>query len=140
MFHKQLHSQQWIYHPVVAFPINNHQKWEVDCSYSKSPSHLGHSTSRVNRLYNEDKYSANLLQVKESQIFNFSIFDGHGGDQCSTYLVENLSLALEDLDQLVENDNDRQELFKNTPRMLVDIGNGGINTVITLLQIGRRNE
>ena len=73
---------------------------------------MGHSTSRVNRLYNEDKYSANLLQVKESQIFNFSIFDGHGGDQCSTYLVENLSLALEDLDQLVENDNDRQELFK----------------------------
>ena len=101
---------------------------------------MGHSTSRVNRLYNEDKYSANLLQVKESQIFNFSIFDGHGGDQCSTYLAENLSLALEDLDQLVENDNDRQELFKNTPRMLVDIGNGGINTVITLLQIGRRNE
>ena len=44
----------------------------------KSPSHLGHSSSRVNRLYNEDKYSANLLQVKESQIFNFSIFDGHG--------------------------------------------------------------
>lgn len=78
----------------------------------KSPSHLGHSSSRVNRLYNEDKYSANLLQVKESQIFNFSIFDGHGGDQCSTYLAENLSLALEDLDQLVENDNDRQELFK----------------------------
>ena len=27
-------------------------------------------------------------------------------------MAENLSLALEDLDQLVENDNDRQELFK----------------------------
>ena len=98
---------------------------------------MGHSTSRVNRLYNEDKYSANLLQVKESQIFNFSIFDGHGGDQCSTYLAENLSLALEDLDQLVENDNDRQ-IVQKTPRMLVDIGNGGINTVITLLQIGKK--
>ncbi|KAF6066588.1 Protein phosphatase 2C family protein [Candida albicans] len=54
----------------------------------KSPSHLGHSSSRVNRLYNEDKYSANLLQVKESQIFNFRP------------------------GPLVENDNDRQELFK----------------------------
>ncbi|CAK7894079.1 [Pyruvate dehydrogenase [acetyl-transferring]]-phosphatase 2, mitochondrial [[Candida] anglica] len=102
----------------------------------KSPSHLGHFTSRVNRLYNEDKYSANVLSLKKTgksktagssgntkksnpevdahaTVFNFSIFDGHGGEQCSTFLKENLAQAIEDSDQLCgKSDKERNELVK----------------------------
>ncbi|WLF78769.1 Protein phosphatase 2C 6 [Lodderomyces elongisporus] len=61
----------------------------------KSPSHLGHFTSRVNRPYNEDKYSAKVLNINGQEIINFNIFDGHGGDECSTFLAENLSASVE---------------------------------------------
>lgn len=81
----------------------------------KSPSHLGHFTSRVNRLYNEDNYSANILQLPtEKSVFNFNIFDGHGGDQCSTFLQKNLSQGIEDATELSidENVEARDELTK----------------------------
>ncbi|KAG7664314.1 PTC6 [[Candida] subhashii] len=66
----------------------------------KSPSHLGHVTSRVNRLYNEDKYSAHVLNIHDRVLFNFNVFDGHGGDCCSKYLAENLSQEIESADGL----------------------------------------
>ncbi|KAI3402349.2 PTC6 [Candida oxycetoniae] len=61
----------------------------------KSPSHLGHSTSRVNRAYNEDEYSAKVLSLNGQEVINFNIFDGHGGNQCSTFLKENLAQNVE---------------------------------------------
>ncbi|KAK6453738.1 phosphatase 2C-like domain-containing protein [Scheffersomyces xylosifermentans] len=83
----------------------------------KSPSHLGHFTSRVNRMYNEDKYSANVLELPgEKTVFNFNIFDGHGGDQCSTYLSKELSAGIENASSLIEpgeeGDSKRDELAK----------------------------
>ncbi|KAL6454328.1 PTC6 [Pyruvate dehydrogenase [acetyl-transferring]]-phosphatase 2 [Candida maltosa Xu316] len=77
-----------------------------------SPSHFGHFTSRVNRLYNEDKYSASLLTFNGSNYFNFSVFDGHGGDQCSKYLAENLAQNIEDSDELVKKKTLKDKLFK----------------------------
>lgn len=67
----------------------------------KSPTHFGHSTQRVNRLYNEDKFSACVLDIYDNnnelhKVFNFNIFDGHGGDQCSTFLTTHLSTHIED--------------------------------------------
>ncbi|ODV64499.1 type 2C protein phosphatase PTC6 [Ascoidea rubescens DSM 1968] len=84
----------------------------------KSPSHFGHATSRVNRVYNEDKLSAAVLHlplniynknitniihsnhlhdIKEQalRVFNFNIFDGHGGIQTANYLSKNLSKTIE---------------------------------------------
>ena len=78
----------------------------------KSPSHLGHFTSRVNRPYNEDKYSANVLNIKGNEVFNFNVFDGHGGSQCSEYLAENLSLNVETGDALVKTKKAREDLLK----------------------------
>ncbi|KAI5965529.1 PTC6 [Candida margitis] len=78
----------------------------------KSPSHLGHFTSRVNRPYNEDKYSANVLTIKGNEVFNFNVFDGHGGDQCSKYLTENLALNVECGDDLVKKKKAREDLVK----------------------------
>lgn len=95
-----------------------HKLGKLKVPLLKSPSHLGHFTSRVNRLYNEDKYSANVLTLpvlmKETKsdsrsdspsdsvsldggrtVFNFNIFDGHGGEQCSNFLHDNLSQVIE---------------------------------------------
>lgn len=63
----------------------------------KAPSHLGHYSSRANRLYNEDAYSATVLDLPTGPVFNFSIFDGHGGSQCSQYLQGHLAKSIESL-------------------------------------------
>ncbi|KAI5962687.1 PTC6 [Candida pseudojiufengensis] len=78
----------------------------------KSPSHLGHSTSRVNRAYNEDKYSAKVLTINDKEILNFNIFDGHGGDECSIYLTENLAENVENGDNLIKTKKAREDLIK----------------------------
>lgn len=78
----------------------------------KSPSHLGHCTNRLRRLSNEDNFSGNLLNINDSQVFAFTIYDGHGGAQCSSYMADNLSGIIEDLGHLVEDKSKREELFK----------------------------
>lgn len=73
-------------------------------------------------MYNEDKYSANVISLPEDKvIFNFNIFDGHGGDQCSIFLLNNLSQEIEAGGPLAdpENSNERDELVK---RYLKNIG------------------
>lgn len=92
-----------------------HKSARLSVPLLKSPSYLGHFTSRVNRLYNEDKYSANVLTLPNNKtVFNFNIFDGHGGDQCSTFLQDNLSEAIEDANEISHPDekNLRNELAK----------------------------
>ncbi|ODV80570.1 protein serine/threonine phosphatase 2C [Suhomyces tanzawaensis NRRL Y-17324] len=76
----------------------------------KSPSHFGHFTSRVNRLYNEDKYSAHVLELSSQRpVFNFTVFDGHGGSQCSTFLADNLAQKIEDGLPFVEDAKDKHK-------------------------------
>ncbi|ODQ79377.1 hypothetical protein BABINDRAFT_37247 [Babjeviella inositovora NRRL Y-12698] len=72
----------------------------------------GHYSSRVNRLYNEDRYSACILDLPMQlrsplsdeaehvtrKVFNFNIFDGHGGDECSSYLTDHLPTTVETID------------------------------------------
>lgn len=50
---------------------------------------IGHSTSRINRLYNDDSYSIKMIN---NHTLNISLFDGHGtnGSIWSTFLKENL--------------------------------------------------
>lgn len=78
----------------------------------KSPSHLGHYSSRVNRIYNEDKYSACVLELDGRTTFNFSIFDGHGGEQCSTFLQSFLAETVEKSTALCTDETERSELVK----------------------------
>ncbi|CCE89061.1 Piso0_001859 [Millerozyma farinosa CBS 7064] len=74
----------------------------------KSPSHLGHYSSRVNRPYNEDAYSASVLALPGARtVFNFSIFDGHGGDECSNFLKDNLASEVEQSSALIEPGSDK---------------------------------
>lgn len=78
----------------------------------KSPSHLGHYSSRVNRMYNEDKYSAFVLDIGKEKVFNFNIFDGHGGEQCLTFLLETLAKTVEGLTDLVEDTDAQDKLLR----------------------------
>lgn len=71
----------------------------------KSPSHFGHYLSRVNRVANEDTYSAAVLELEPGQqVFNFNIFDGHGGGQCLSFLLQSLAETVEQSRELVEDE------------------------------------
>ncbi|CDO54032.1 similar to Saccharomyces cerevisiae YCR079W PTC6 Mitochondrial type 2C protein phosphatase (PP2C) with similarity to mammalian PP1Ks [Geotrichum candidum] len=77
----------------------------------KSPLYLGHYSSRVNRPYNEDRYFAGVLELPAGstlspmitrqgklgvrQVFNFAVFDGHGGEECAQFLKDNLAEYVE---------------------------------------------
>ncbi|KAK9492014.1 phosphatase 2C-like domain-containing protein [Lipomyces doorenjongii] len=79
-----------------------------------APTHLGHYTSRVTRPDNEDRYSVSVLTVPatsslaplslktkappERQVFFYSVFDGHGGSECSDFLAQNLATYVENAD------------------------------------------
>ena len=99
---------------VTFTPVSG--KGRLKIPLMKSPSHLGHFTSRVNRMYNEDRYSAGVLDVNGSKIFNFNIFDGHGGGQCSDFLTDNLSQHVENANGLAAvdeaGDKPREKLIK----------------------------
>lgn len=105
----------------AQFPIRSYKdlkpnaKCKLRVPIMKSPSHLGHFTSRMNRRYNEDKYSACVLDINGRTTFNFNIFDGHGGDQCLTYLLHNLGSVVEESSLLCDKSDgsSREKLIKN---------------------------
>ncbi|GBL50386.1 Protein phosphatase 2C 6 [Candidozyma auris] len=102
--------------PVRSFKdLKPNAKCKLRVPLLKSPSHLGHYTSRMNRRYNEDKYSACVLDINGRTIFNFNIFDGHGGDQCSKYLSYNLGSVVEESSLLCDANDDtvRHRLIKD---------------------------
>ncbi|PIS52959.1 hypothetical protein CJI97_002613 [Candidozyma auris] len=102
--------------PVRSFKdLKPNAKCKLRVPLLKSPSHLGHYTSRMNRRYNEDKYSACVLDINGRTIFNFNIFDGHGGDQCSKYLSYNLGSVVEESSLLCDANDDtvRHSLIKD---------------------------
>ncbi|PSK76630.1 hypothetical protein CJJ07_003521 [Candidozyma auris] len=102
--------------PVRSFKdLKPNAKCKLRVPLLKSPSHLGHYTSRMNRRYNEDKYSACVLDINGRTIFNFNIFDGHGGDQCSKYLSHNLGPVVEESSLLCDANDDtvRHRLIKD---------------------------
>jgi len=88
----------------------------------KAPSHFGHYTYRMNRLYNEDKYSVNMIKIPikindygmdkfvKQDCFTASIFDGHGGDECSTFLRNHLNQTVETIEP---NELSMLEILKN---------------------------
>lgn len=73
----------------------------------KAPSHLGHYTYRMNRMYNEDRYAVSILKlpIKYEEYgmskdvmhncFVASVFDGHGGDDCANFLQHHLHSRVE---------------------------------------------
>lgn len=96
----------------VVFPRVKTSRHQYKISILKTPSHFGHYSSRGTRLYNEDKYSANYIKIPARQIdygndkqveldcFVASVFDGHGGDECSNFLQHNFHKEIEDCTQI----------------------------------------
>ncbi|GCE99554.1 hypothetical protein ZYGM_001889 [Zygosaccharomyces mellis] len=108
----------------------------------KFPDLIGHSTSRINRLYNEDAYSMNILKLPslaqkmavqnnsddlkhqfglsnswKRSVLNLSVFDGHGSKgRVSKLLAENLHQYLVDVVPT------RQEFDKLLQRYCHEIG------------------
>lgn len=94
---------------------SGHKAGKLRVHLLKTPSHYGHYSSRVNRPSNEDRYNAAVLQLPDNRdIFNYNIFDGHGGEQCANFLEENLSREVESGGQLCIPDNPehRNDLVK----------------------------
>lgn len=100
-------------------------------SLLKFPGLIGHATSRVNRLYNDDTYSINILRhfygpASNHPVLNMSLFDGHGfdGKACSNLLSQKLHLTL------IDNSNSsntgskigKQDLFQLLERYSKEIG------------------
>lgn len=98
--------------PTTAGKLTPSKTAKLKVPLLKSPSHLGHYSSRVNRMYNEDRYSACVLDIGDKTVFNFNIFDGHGGEQCLTFLLENLGRVVEASNALAGEDSARNALFK----------------------------
>jgi protein phosphatase PTC6 len=83
----------------------------------------------MNRLYNEDKYAVNVIKLPMvysnygmtkkvmHDTFVASIFDGHGGDECSNYLKENLHTQIENWQG-----PDEAEFMKTLEKYYKDIG------------------
>jgi protein phosphatase PTC6 len=92
--------------------------------------HFGVSVSRGSRPYNEDTYQAGTLEIPafakrapislsragskvsggtsadsasgDPQVFYFGVFDGHGGNQCSDFLREELHSYIENTAEIFE--------------------------------------
>ncbi|OBA19159.1 protein serine/threonine phosphatase 2C [Metschnikowia bicuspidata var. bicuspidata NRRL YB-4993] len=78
-----------------------HRSYRLRVPLLKSPSHLGHYSSRGNRLSNEDTYSACVLDLAGRTVFSFAVFDGHGGSQCLRFLQARLAGFAEGASPLV---------------------------------------
>ncbi|AET38233.1 type 2C protein phosphatase PTC6 Ecym_2512 [Eremothecium cymbalariae DBVPG len=100
--------------PEGASSGNSHM---LRINLNKFPSFIGHCSSRINRRYNEDAYSMNVLKLPkrveeaacinsknvkrkvqhwntklslDKSVLNVSIFDGHGGSRVSKLLASDL--------------------------------------------------
>ncbi len=94
----------------IRFAMPQDSKMMVRVPLLKAPSHLGHFSSRVNRPYNEDRYFAALLNLpmrndtgiideeqEHGKVFSFAVLDGHGGNQCSDFMSQNLPRYIENV-------------------------------------------
>lgn len=105
--------------------LNRRKNPKLKIPLLKFPGIIGHATSRVNRLYNDDSYSINMLRRFYSphsmqSVLNISLFDGHGfdGKACSQLLSNKLYL------QLVEKNNEinKENFFHLLRQYSIDIG------------------
>ncbi|KAL6938594.1 hypothetical protein ACO0OL_001141 [Hanseniaspora opuntiae] len=89
----------------LKYNLPQNKQGNLSLKLNKIPTYLGYTTSRVNRFYNEDRLSMNLLKLPTTNqekydlkndkkydlpILNINIFDGHGGD----YVVKELEKRL----------------------------------------------
>lgn len=88
----------------LKYTLKQNTQGSLLVKLDKLPAYLGYASSRINRLYNEDRVSMNLLKVLTSNkertepnsknftqpVLNLNVFDGHGGD----YIVEQLQQRL----------------------------------------------
>lgn len=101
----------------TSAPRNSEWPLMLRVHLNKFPSVIGHTTSRINRLYNEDTYSINMLKLPslsqemdilrrqdnqdilwKRSVLNLSIFDGHGGKgRVSQLLAEKLHHSIVDV-------------------------------------------
>lgn len=98
-------------------------------SLLKFPGLIGHATSRVNRLYNDDTYSINILRhfygpTSNHPVLNMSLFDGHGfdGKACAKLLSQKLHLTLLDNNHGDNSKMGKHNFFQLLERYSKEIG------------------
>lgn len=63
-------------------------------SFDNNRFYCAYNSFKNNRQYNEDKILINCQKNNDTKIHLFSIFDGHGGNKCSKYLMNNFDKIL----------------------------------------------
>ncbi|KAH3664056.1 hypothetical protein OGAPHI_004770 [Ogataea philodendri] len=90
---------------------DNHQVGILDIDFNEKSVDLGNRTdnksleARISQI-EEPQYNSVSSKTK---VFNFSIFDGHGGNECSTYVRNHL---LENIEKFKISDKSINQLFK----------------------------
>lgn len=115
-----LQGRRYISQHLTIYSTNAKSSINFRTNLLKAPSNFGYYTSRVTRLYNEDRWQASILDVDlgsfngssmivdsdfaqlkdpvytnkspdiSKLVFAFGVFDGHGGDECSQFLKDHL--------------------------------------------------
>jgi hypothetical protein len=79
----------------ILYLLNNLNKAKVfHSSFEDYPFFCSYNSFKNNREYNEDKILINCQKYNKIRTHLFSIFDGHGGNKCCKYLMNNFDKIL----------------------------------------------
>ncbi|PVV01826.1 hypothetical protein BB560_003742 [Smittium megazygosporum] len=93
--------------PVLEYPqyVTYTEEGTIRVDIRKFPQTIGTATARGTRGYNQDRISFRPLRIPSmvfdkkdttsAQVIGFSVFDGHGGENCSQYLQDHLLSQIE---------------------------------------------
>ena len=133
----------------ILYLSNNLNKAKIfHSSFGDYPFFCSYNSYKNNREYNEDKILISCQKNNEVRIHLFSIFDGHGGNKCCKYLMNNFDKILfsnknlknKPSKSLKESYILSENLFKeiNKPKnLLIPIEKSG-SCALSLLAIGKK--
>ena len=117
-------------------------------SFSEHKFYCSYNSFINIRPYNEDRILINCQKYRNNKIYLFAIFDGHGGDKCCKYLMNNFDKILFSQNNLLTKaskslketylflDNKFKEIHK-PKNLLVPIEKSG-SCALTILNIGEK--
>ena len=117
-------------------------------SFDNLPFHCSYNSFKNNREYNEDKILISCQENSEIKLHLFSIFDGHNGDKCCKFLLNNFDKILFSNKNILQKpsralketyiDCENKFMILNKPKnLLTSIEKSG-SCALSLLVIGKK--